>query len=225
MRPHQYYKKIFRQAVGEVAPASVLDVGCGKGDWVHELRAQGIEAYGLDTAEAEQPSSDWIKVGSASALPFADKSVDLVTSEFSAHHFPDLALHLKEACRVARKGIAVLDPWYDGTVASQRTARSLDEWFKRIDQAAGEVHNFVISADAFLQGMPSEISCSASFQHLLKLEPIPEMKYEAWFSEYTAKSGGNPDRLQDLAEIQRQILASGLSQDGAIIFTALFDES
>jgi len=225
MRPHQYYKKIFRQAVTDIAPASVLDVGCGKGDWVHELRAQGIQAYGLDTADGERENPDWIKLGSASALPFADKSVDLVTSEFSAHHFPDLAHHLKEACRVARKGIAILDPWYDDTLASQRTARSLDEWFKRIDQSAGEIHNFALSADAFLQGMPQVAAYGASFQHLLKLEPIPKAKYEAWFSEYADKSGGNPERLQEMVDIQNQIQTSGLSQDGAIIFIALFEGS
>ncbi|MGN6416883.1 MAG: methionine biosynthesis protein MetW [Pseudobacter sp.] len=36
------------QAVLAVAPASVLDIGCGESWLTHLLRSKGIEAYGVD---------------------------------------------------------------------------------------------------------------------------------------------------------------------------------
>lgn len=220
MRPHQYYKQIFRQEVVSFEPTSLLDVGCGEGAWVMNLRQQGIDAFGLDTRVQGDEPEEWIVQGTAGDLPFDDKSIDVVTSEFSAHHFADLQTHLKEACRVARKAVAILDPWYDDSIPSQRVARRLDEWFKRIDRSCGEVHHDVIAAGDFLRAIPEEVAVRASAQHILQLEEVPMDKYSEWFDTYRAKCGEDSLCMDELGRIQQEISVDGLSQDGAIIFIA-----
>jgi ubiquinone/menaquinone biosynthesis C-methylase UbiE len=45
-----------------------------------------------------------VSVGDVAALPLADHSVDLVTSSFSVHHWPDAAAGFAEVHRVLRPG-------------------------------------------------------------------------------------------------------------------------
>jgi SAM-dependent methyltransferase len=45
-----------------------------------------------------------VSVGDVAALPLADHSVDLVTSSFSVHHWPDAAAGFTEIHRVLRRG-------------------------------------------------------------------------------------------------------------------------
>ena len=220
MRPHQFYKHIFHQRISDLAPKSILDVGCGSGNWVTELRENGIEAHGIETSSSITLSNPYVQKGSAEELPYPDKSVDYVTSEFSAHHFSDLTAHLREACRVARKGIAILDPWYDDNFASQRTARAFDVWLKTIDRSTGQVHHDVITSTAFLDAMPSDQTFDVSFQNLLKMEVLPEEKLTKLMEEYSSICSHYPDRMQELANLKSAIDIDGISQDGAIIFIA-----
>ena len=104
------------------APLSLLDVGTGIGDiparaarLVHE-RGLRLEATGVDVAEAVvRASREAIGaagvLGDARALPFADRSVDVVTCSQVLHHFPDdeAALVLAEMSRVARVRVIVAD--------------------------------------------------------------------------------------------------------------------
>jgi SAM-dependent methyltransferase len=71
----------------------VLDVGCGKGYLLYELTqvVPGLEiagidisAYGIENAKEEVRSS--LQVGDAAALPFEDKSFDLVISLGTLHN-------------------------------------------------------------------------------------------------------------------------------------------
>jgi SAM-dependent methyltransferase len=224
MRPHQHYKAIFHQQVSALGATSILDVGCGRGEWVEALREAGIQAVGLDTSHSIKLSNPHIKHGRASALPFEDQSIDLVVSEFAAHHFENLAGHLSEAFRVARLGVAILDPWYDDSLASQRVARRMDEWMKRIDRAAGGVHHPVISAGQFVDALPDGIDVEVQVQHVLKLEPVPADTIEHWFESYAVKAdtaGVSADCLDGRAELKADIARHGLTQDGAIIVTAM----
>ena len=71
----------------------ILDVGCAKGFLLHDFRAviPGVHVAGLDlSAYAVERAMDdvrpFVLVGSADALPFADKSFDLVVSINSVHN-------------------------------------------------------------------------------------------------------------------------------------------
>jgi ubiquinone/menaquinone biosynthesis C-methylase UbiE len=94
-----------------LAPAAtVLDVGCGAGTAVGELRERGARAIGLDTdaemiaaATERHPDADF-RVGDAGALPFADGELSGYRAEKVYHAVADPRLALTEARRVLAPG-------------------------------------------------------------------------------------------------------------------------
>jgi SAM-dependent methyltransferase len=89
----------------------ILDVGCGKGYLLYDFTkvVPGIDVTGLDIspyaiANAKEEIKDRIKLGNAAALPFPDKSFDLVFSLTTLHnlHNYDLDKALREVERVGR---------------------------------------------------------------------------------------------------------------------------
>jgi ubiquinone/menaquinone biosynthesis C-methylase UbiE len=106
---------------GGAAEVTVLDVGSGAGDIPRALAdwpASGSSAsmsLALDrdptaVSIARRSGLDVVR-GDALRLPFADRSVDLVTAVKFAHHFsgPGLDRLLAEMARVARRRVLVLD--------------------------------------------------------------------------------------------------------------------
>lgn len=100
---------------------TILDVGSGSGDIPRFIRdrivARSIncQAIALDrdstaTSLATQLPVDAVR-GDALRLPFADRSIDVVTAVKFAHHFsgPPLLLLVGEMARVARRRVIVLD--------------------------------------------------------------------------------------------------------------------
>lgn len=139
----------------DVKGMHVLDVACGKGEWLSELANIGAVPAGIDisTRAVEQcrkrlPSAD-IREGIAEHLPFEDDRFDLVTCLGSLEHFLDQPLALREMVRVSKPGATflVLVPnsgfltrrlgLYRGTrqTAIRETVRSLDEWKELLEQA------------------------------------------------------------------------------------------
>lgn len=97
--------------------ASILDIGCGKGFLLHDLVAEGraagkhFEVCGLDVSGYALENSlpeikEKLRMGTAEALPFEDKSFDLVLSINTLHNLPRARLvhALREIERVARGG-------------------------------------------------------------------------------------------------------------------------
>ena len=94
-------------AVG-LAGASVLDVGCGNGDFCALALARGARVSGIDaapamieTARERAPGAD-LRVGRAEALPFEDGAFDLVTGFNSLQFAEDTVTVLREWARVGR---------------------------------------------------------------------------------------------------------------------------
>jgi SAM-dependent methyltransferase len=93
----------------------VLDVGCGTGFTAFAFAPHVAEVVALDLTPAmlEQAralagsrglSNLRFETGDAMALPFADRSFDVVTCRVCAHHFSDPAAAAREAARVLRRG-------------------------------------------------------------------------------------------------------------------------
>jgi ubiquinone/menaquinone biosynthesis C-methylase UbiE len=108
--------------------AHVLEVGCGTGRWLAELRPHAGWVAGLDRspgmlrhARAEYGALPLV-CGTARRLPFPPASFDFVLSVHALHHFDDPACFVREAARVLRPGglLAVVgmvrpsspDGWY-----------------------------------------------------------------------------------------------------------------
>jgi SAM-dependent methyltransferase len=89
----------------------VLDLGCGAGRFVAALRDAGIDAVGVELAEAalsrartNVPGADLRLVEPDGSLPLDHGSVDLVWCSEVLEHVPDTAHLLLEVRRVLRAG-------------------------------------------------------------------------------------------------------------------------
>ena len=96
---------------GLVVDSTVLEVGCGTGNYVCALtRRFNCAAYGLDPAagmlahaRAQPESVMWVQ-GRAETLPCADDACDLIFSVDVIHHVADQAAFYREAARTLRPG-------------------------------------------------------------------------------------------------------------------------
>ncbi len=102
---------------------SLLEIGCGTAHFTKWFESLDIRCAGLDLSplmlqEAKRLWSGDLTVGSSSKLPFADSSFDLAAFITCMEYMPDPMVVLKEARRVARKGIiwGIMNRWSIPTV-------------------------------------------------------------------------------------------------------------
>jgi SAM-dependent methyltransferase len=94
---------------------NVLDVGTGSGLFAEEYARRGLEVAGLDVNPQMLPVAQQFvpggqfKEGTAEQLPFQDGSFDLVFMGLLLHETDDTPGALREARRVARLRLAVLE--------------------------------------------------------------------------------------------------------------------
>jgi SAM-dependent methyltransferase len=184
-RPVAQYRREFLALVQSVAPASVLDVGCGDGEFLAQLAPSVARVAGVDTdaEELAQAAARGLAVSNAPAskLPFADGEFDWVTLQYTAHHVPDLPSAMAECWRVSRVGVLVLDPWYDESIVSQRIAAALDRWHKQVDRHGGMIHN----------------DCLSAFEIAGAFASRPDVRFELWYRLIVS--------LRDFADIVREV--------------------
>jgi len=140
----------------EGAPLDVLDIGCGAGAQCQFWAAKGHRYFGMDINEplvrlgreraAEQGWAARFEVGSATALPLADASVDVCLLPELLEHISAWQACLDEAVRVTRTGGVIyistsnrLCPrqneynlpaysWYPGWVKRRIEHRAVTDW-------------------------------------------------------------------------------------------------
>jgi ubiquinone/menaquinone biosynthesis C-methylase UbiE len=95
---------------GAEEKATVVDLGSGPGDLVRELgrrlpaaRVVGVEPFEEMRTLAVAKGGEFMH-GAAEAIPLRDRSVDLVVSTLSAHHWSDMPASFREVDRVLRAG-------------------------------------------------------------------------------------------------------------------------
>ena len=148
---------------GLTAASSVLDVGCAKGFMLHDLAQliPGITVRGVDVSEyaiehAIDDMKPYVRVGDARALPFGDKSFDVVIAINTIHNLErnDCAKALREIERVSRKGAFVTVDAYRSEEEkvrmfawnlTARTIMSVDEWVAFFKEAGytGDFYWFI----------------------------------------------------------------------------------
>ena len=115
-RTTQLFAGLHRRAALDVAAAvgdgeaTIVDLGSGPGDLVADLAARLPRAtvVGVEPAPQMRQSASARGVrsidGRAEAIPLADRSVDLVVSTLSAHHWDDPGEAFREMARVLLPG-------------------------------------------------------------------------------------------------------------------------
>ena len=225
-RPQAHYRDLFWDRITDIAPRGVLDVGCGDGALVRRLIEAGIDTVGLEPAADAlarlKTAGIPARQGVAETLPFDDNAVDLVVSAFTAHHLADLDAAMAEALRVGALGVAVLDQWYDPSIPSQRVARRFDDWCKAIDRATGMVHGPAPTAGDLIAALgPAAEQLDIAVETHVLLTPLPRQRVEDIATAAFPRVPSSADRRAELAAILSDADRDGITDDGAIILTAL----
>ncbi|HYY74874.1 MAG TPA: class I SAM-dependent methyltransferase [Gaiellaceae bacterium] len=105
----QNAEQLALEALAEVEPARVLEVGCGTGAFAERVaRELGASVVALDISphmvELARRRGVEALVGTAEELPFADETFDCAVANWVLHHVPDLDRGLAEIDRVLRPG-------------------------------------------------------------------------------------------------------------------------
>jgi SAM-dependent methyltransferase len=94
-------------AVREAAPASVLEVGCGWGEFAQRV-ALDVPVVAVDQSprmvELARERGVDARVADVQELPFADGEFDCAIANWMLYHVPDLEQGLAELARVLRPG-------------------------------------------------------------------------------------------------------------------------
>lgn len=94
----------------------VLDVGCGRGDFLALMKERGFKAYGIEADERKSRYAPTLHLGDGvevstkplSESGFKEETFDLITFWHSLEHMYEPAVELKEAARLLRPGGVML---------------------------------------------------------------------------------------------------------------------
>jgi ubiquinone/menaquinone biosynthesis C-methylase UbiE len=91
---------------------NMLDVGCGRGYWLNLIadKFPHMELTGVDFFDDVPLNRGNYVRGNVEALPFPDKSFEIVTCQHTIEHLKNLPKAIEEMKRVARKQIIIATP-------------------------------------------------------------------------------------------------------------------
>jgi len=104
--------------IRQFQPNNLLDAGCGEGHALHSLIPETVGTYaGIDAnpeciawCQAQFPERQFA-VGSVMALPFGDRSFDVVLCMEVLEHLQQPELAVRELARVTRNGVVLSVPF------------------------------------------------------------------------------------------------------------------
>lgn len=123
-----------------IAPQSLLDIGCGQGDFVSLLREHGVAAWGVDVNRELINRSyhrfrPYIRWGNLMNLKYPDKSFDVVSCIDVLEHLKEkqLVQAIAECARIAKRAIVIdvmslEDVMFVHSDPSHVTKLHWDEW-------------------------------------------------------------------------------------------------
>jgi malonyl-CoA O-methyltransferase len=115
-RPHNPLMELEQQTVYSLLPEvkglTVLDAGCGTGRYLQALERRGAFAIGMDLSAAmlahARGLSHRVAQADLRAMPFDDRTIDMVVCGLALGDIAELELALHEIARVLRPGGSVI---------------------------------------------------------------------------------------------------------------------
>lgn len=111
-RPGPQPQDLALERIRDLAPGSVLEVGCGQGTFAAALVCIGLKVTAIDQSERMVALTAARGVNAVRAdvqqLPFDDCTFDAVAANYMLYHVPDLPRALGEIVRVLRAGGALV---------------------------------------------------------------------------------------------------------------------
>lgn len=212
----------------------LLDVACGRGAVLAHAAAAGIvDRTGVDLAEdaaVAVPDERILGGVDACALPFADRSFDLVVSQFGLE-YAGIERALPEAARVTRGALAFLVHAREGAVVAQaREQAAQAQWidaerdgFGVIARGALDCEALLAEVDAAAQAATNPALLLAFADHARALSQRPDrLALDAFAAEWRAHAARMADldrAAPDAAALDRA--AQALGADG---FTVMIDD-
>lgn len=215
-------RQAFAERLAAEHPATVLDLGAGGGELVSLLRGHGIDARGIE------PSEDKVAAARANGLPIiqgrADKlkepseSVDWVTFRHVLHHLHSPKQAIREAVRVAGRGLAIAEPFSMTGLAHHRATILLEAFTRSFDRRRGMVHGDDLAAADILSMLPADWNFEIGIHCPLTL--VPEVEVERLLAR--AVNGLEMDSLERsrIEDVRATAGASGLAAPGTLMIVA-----
>lgn len=163
--------------------SSVLDIGCGSGDFINVLTTvfpEGTKITGIDPfeealAEARRkfPSVEFLQMG-GEQISFPDNCFDVVSISFALHHLADVSKTLSEMKRVVKpEGWLVINEIVSEVQnEAQENQKMLHHLKSLVDRLNGIPHRETYSTAEVLEIIRSnEISVEHSFTDLKMSKP------------------------------------------------------
>jgi SAM-dependent methyltransferase len=188
----------------------VVDVGCGRGQYLAGVRSAGFPAVGLDLSLGMGPDL----VGDAARLPFPDRCAGAALALHMLYHLPDPADGLRELDRITRP---------DGTIVVLTNGLDHLQPYRELLSEAGGVddilawpgRSFALEHRDLVESVlgPVELVDLSGRVTLDHVEPL--VAYAASSREFYERASDRPwpEVLARFAELARARLA----RDGAIV--------
>ncbi len=165
--------RVLASKIQSVLPpgAHVLDVGTGDGQIAHlcQVARPDISLEGIDVLVRDTTSFP-VRAFDGKTIPHEDKSVDIAMFVDVLHHADDAQALLKEACRVARRGVLIKDHLSENVV-DHWTLRLMD-WVGNAPHGVALPYNY-FSRAAWTAHFREANSNPVSFDKDVPLYPFP----------------------------------------------------
>jgi SAM-dependent methyltransferase len=209
----------FAQHVLALRPASLLDVGCGEGVLLAMLAEANVEVKGVDTSAKRSALARerglTIQEAEAGTLPFEAGSFDWVVIRHVLHHLEEPALAVREAWRVARRGVLLAEPTTDPSIPSQRAMQRFDTFTHRWAALDGHIHHPYLSAGDLIALVP-ETPQRVETRGYGELTPMPSDEARAIALKSAHDHALDEDDQKELEDFVREAGAGGLSYNGSV---------
>jgi len=202
-----------RQATRGLAPGDLLDVGCGTGEFLREMRRRGWQTLGIEkeekAAQIARDSGCPVLSGDPLETDLSNRTFDLITLWHSLEHLPDpirvLAKLTKHLRSLGRLVIALPNPdsldarFYRSRWAAWDAPRHLyhfrpGELERLVRQSSGEfrlIKTASLPLDPFYHALLSEISWSHDLSVWAKAIRGSVIGLLSFFSGFAALRGSS----------------------------------